>query len=58
MPDWLRSWWVGLSDQTRNVISILLVGLGVIVVLTVLFSFVFSGTDYSGLGEYVRSWFE
>ena len=51
--DWLRDFWTGLTEVQRTVI----IGAVILFAFFVLGSFIFAGTDYSGFGDWIRSWF-
>jgi hypothetical protein len=56
--DNLRNFWLGLTEWQRSLVLVILGGTLAILVLSILWSFIFYGTDYSGFGEYLRSWLE
>jgi hypothetical protein len=53
MPEWVRAWWVGLTPAMRWFVMVVVV----IFAAFVMWSFAMMGTDYSGVGEWMRSWF-
>ena len=54
MWDKLSAFWGSLTATQRTII----IGAVVVTVLGILSSYIFLGTDYSGFGEFVRSWFD
>ena len=50
---WLLDFWNGLSEIQRTIVFVLFA----VVVLMILGSFIFAGTDYSGFGDWIKSWF-
>lgn len=57
MPEWLVAWWVGLTETQRTIVIVAVVVLAIGLAFGVLGSFIFAGTDYSGFGAYLQSWF-
>lgn len=53
MWDKLSAFWGSLTATQRTII----IGAVVLVVLGILASYIFLGTDYSGFGDWLRSWF-
>lgn len=54
MWDKVSAFWGSLTSTQRT----LIIGAVVALVLGVLASYVFLGTDYSGFGDWLRSWFD
>jgi len=53
MPQWMQNWWIGLSTMQRTIVIVVVA----VLVLSILASFIFLGTDYSGFGDWVQGWF-
>lgn len=51
--DTLRAFWTGLTTTQRTIIIVVVA----LLLLAVLGSFIFAGTDYSGFGDWIQSWF-
>ena len=58
MPDWLRDWWVGLTETQRTIVIVAVIVLVLGVVGMILGSYIFAGTDYSGFGAWLQAWFD
>ena len=50
----LKDFWTGLSSTQRTIIIVVIA----VIVLGILGSFIFAGTDYSGFGDWIKGWFE
>lgn len=59
MPQWLIDWWNGLSERNRTTVLRAAAWLGVflgVLVLVVLLSYIFLGTDWSSWGAWLQGW--
>ena len=57
MPEWLKAWWVSLTETQRNIVIVAVVVLVLGLVFGMLGSYIFAGTDYGPLGQWIQSWF-
>ena len=48
----VKAFWTGLTSTQRTIIIVVVA----LILLFILGSFVFMGTDYSGFGGWLRSW--
>ena len=53
MMDWISAWWTGLGSAQRWFIMVAIVA----IIVGVLASYIFLDTDYSGVGDWLQSWF-
>lgn len=51
MPQWVKDFWAGLTEKQRTIV----IAAVSVVVIGILASFVFLGTDYSGFGEFIKT---
>lgn len=48
----IKSFWLSLSQMQQTIIIVVVA----LILLAVLGSFIFMGTDYSGFGDWLKSW--
>ena len=49
----IKSFWLSLSQMQQTIIIVVVA----LILLFILGSFVFAGTDYSGFGDWIKSFF-